>query len=202
MARDSYHHVSRPPAAGAPLIVAAHGTGADEHQFEGLIGELRPDAGLVAPRGDVSENGALRFFRRRGEGDYDMDDLAARCTRMAAFIAAHKAAHPGAPIIGLGYSNGANILAAVAFEQPELFDRLVLMHPLIPWTPEPQPRLAGRPVLITAGRRDPICPLPMSEALRDWFAAQGAEVELVLHDGGHEVAQVEFSALADALAAA
>ena len=42
-------------------------------------------------------------------------------------------------VIGLGYSNGANILASVIFARPELFDDAVLMHPLIPWTPEPAP---------------------------------------------------------------
>ena len=41
-----------------------------------LVRELLPGAAIVAPRGDVSEHGALRFFRRRGEGRYDMDDLA------------------------------------------------------------------------------------------------------------------------------
>ena len=42
-----------------------------------LVRELMPGAAIVAPRGDVSEHGALRFFRRLGEGRYDMDDLAA-----------------------------------------------------------------------------------------------------------------------------
>ncbi len=199
MSHDAYHHAAKPPEPGAPLIFAFHGTGADEHQFTGLITQLCPDAGFVAPRGDVSENGANRFFRRTGEGVYDMTDLATRTARMAGFIGAHKAAHPGAPVFGLGYSNGANILASVMFEQPGLFERAVLMHPLIPWTPEPQPRLAGRHVLITAARRDPICPLPMTEALEAWFADQGAQVELVLHDGGHEVAQSELAAVRTAL---
>ena len=48
-------------------------------------------------------------------------------------------------VVGLGYSNGANILAAVLFAEPALFDAAVLMHPLIPFEPE----LAG------AARRPP-----------------------------------------------
>lgn len=199
MSRDAYHHAAKSPEPGAPLIFAFHGTGADESQFAGLITQLRPDAGFVAPRGDVSENGGNRFFRRMGEGVYDMDDLALRTVRMADFIAAHKAAHPDTPVFGLGYSNGANILASVLFDHPALFDRTVLMHPLIPWTPPRQPGLAGRRILITAGRHDPICPLPMTKALETWFADQGAQVELVLQDGGHDVAQAELSALKVAL---
>lgn len=196
MTTNHYHALTRAPDPGAPLIFAFHGTGGDEGQFFGLAGALVPGAGVISPRGDVSEGGAARFFRRTGEGIYDMDDLALRTERMAAFVAAAKAAHPGAPIYGFGYSNGANILTSVAMAHPGLFDRVGLLHPLIPWDPAPVPGLSGRRVLITAGRRDPICPWPLSARLIDWFGAQGAEVATEVHDGGHEMRQAELTALA------
>ncbi len=59
------------------------------------------------------------------------------------------------------------------FNDPSLFDRAALMHPLIPWTPAPQPALSGKRVLITAGQADPISPLKLSQSLIDWFQAQG-----------------------------
>lgn len=186
-------HASDP---GQPLVFALHGTGGDENQFFDLARRIMPGAGVVAPRGDVSEMGAARFFRRTGEGIYDMTDLAARTEKMADFVQAFAQSNPGAPIYGFGYSNGANILASVAFRHPELFCRLGLLHPLIPWTPEPAPALAGRSVLITAGRSDPICPWPTSERLIDWFAMQGARVETRVHDGGHELRSEELQALA------
>lgn len=195
MTTSSYHALTRTPAAGAPLVFAFHGTGGDEHQFSDLVTQILPGAGLVSPRGDVSENGALRFFRRTGEGVYDMADLAQRTEKMAAFIAGHKAANPGIPVYGLGYSNGANILASVAFSHAGLFDRIALLHPLIPFAPEPNPGIAGKRVLITAGRRDPICPLPLTERLVDYFAAQGSRVETSFHDGGHEIQAPELAAL-------
>ena len=196
MPLDSYHHISRDPAPGQPLVIALHGTGGDEHQFARLVEQILPGAGLVSPRGDVSEHGAARFFRRSGEGIYDMADLSRATDKMTAFIRAHRAAHPGAPLYALGYSNGANILASVLLQTPELLDRTVFMHPLIPWKPEPNAGLAGREVLITAGRRDPICPLPVTEELANWLRAQRADVNLMLHDGGHEVRQEEISRLA------
>jgi phospholipase/carboxylesterase len=196
MSIDLYHHVANPGAANAPLVFAFHGTGGDEHQFTGLIGQILPEAGIVAPRGDVLEHGANRFFRRRAEGLYDMEDLGARTRRMTAFLRAHVAANPGRPIFALGYSNGANILSAVLFGAPDLFDRVALMHPLIPWTPEDQPGLNGRQVLLTAGRRDPICPLPQTEALIGWLKAQGTRLEVALHDGGHGITQPELNAVA------
>ena len=89
--------------------------------------------------------GALRYFRRTGEGVYDMADLARRTEAMAAFISAEKARVGATRTVALGYSNGANILSAVAFQHPGLVDELVLLHPLIPWEPAPQPGLEGSP---------------------------------------------------------
>jgi len=195
MSKDSYHALTKAPKAGAPLIFSFHGTGGDEHQFFDLAQQLSPGAGVVSPRGNVSERGAARFFRRTGEGVYDMDDLARRTETMAAFVALHKAQHPESPVYGFGYSNGANILASVAMAHPDLFARIGLLHPLIPWEPAANPALSGKRVLITAGKRDPICPWPLSQRLIDWFAAQGAEVSTHIHDGGHDLRQPEVSAL-------
>lgn len=193
-AADRYVHHAEGQAAGRPLVFAFHGTGGTEHQFVPLVRELKPGAGIVAPRGDVSEHGALRFFRRRGEGRYDMDDLRMRTAAMAAFVAAHVALARPSEVIGLGYSNGANILASVIFARPDLFGRAVLMHPLIPWTPDPVPVTTR--VLITAGERDPICPPEDTRALEAWFRDQGAQVETWWHLGGHEIDRGEIAAVA------
>lgn len=190
-----YHAERTAGRDGAPLILTFHGTGGDEHQFHGLARELLPGAHVTSPRGDVSERGALRYFRRTGEGVYDMADLALRTTAMGEFIAAERTRTRADRVIGLGYSNGANILAAVALERPELVDDLILMHPLIPWQPKPRPGLSERRVLITAGERDPICPAQLTRALAGFFQSQGADVSTHWHPGGHEIAQDELSAI-------
>ncbi|MDB6453688.1 alpha/beta hydrolase [Falsirhodobacter sp. 20TX0035] len=174
---------------GSPTVFAFHGTGGDEHQFAGLVADLWPGAGLVAPRGAVSEHGANRFFRRTGEGVYDMADLAARTEEMIAFVRRQ----PG-PRFAFGYSNGANILASMSFAAPDLFDGIALLHPLIPFAPPPAD-FAGLPVLITGGRRDPICPLPLTEGLAQYYRDAGATVTLTLHEGGHELRHAELLAL-------
>ena len=203
MSKDSYVFKEKPGAsAEAPVLFLFHGTGGDENQFLALAGQLLPEARLVAPRGDVSEHGANRFFKRTGEGVYDMDDLALRTRKMADFVTDQIGDSRPSQVIGLGYSNGANILASVLFAAPELFTGAVLMHPLIPFAPPPAPALARAGVLITAGRRDPICPAPQSQALADYFAGQGARTELVWHEGGHEVRNEELAAVQRFLATA
>ena len=179
--------------AASPLFVLLHGTGGDENQFFDLGGQLLPGARLIAPRGDVSEHGALRYFKRTGEGVYDMADLALRTRQMVDFVTARRNETKPSRVVGLGYSNGANILAAVQFAAPELFDATILMHPLIPFTP-PAVDFGGRKVLITAGQRDPMASVAMTEALGDYFTAHGARTELVWHAGGHELRQEELRA--------
>lgn len=199
MTTDSYLARTRAPDGDAPLVLALHGTGGDEHQFFDLARDLVPGAGVIAPRGDVSERGAARFFRRTGEGVYDMQDLARATAKMVGFVQAWRAEHPGRPTFAFGYSNGANILASAMMTQPDLFDRIGLLHPLVPWEPAAAPGLSGRRVLITAGRHDPICPWPLTQALMDWTGAQGALVTPHVHDGGHELRHEEIVALASFL---
>jgi phospholipase/carboxylesterase len=185
--------------AQAPVFFVFHATGGDESQFFDLAGQLLAGAHVIAPRGDVSEAGALRYFRRTGEGVYDMEDLALRTANMAAFLRQRLEGLSPSAVIGLGYSNGANILASVLFEHPEIFDAAVLMHPLIPFTPPARPELAGRRLLITAGRRDPIGPAEATQQLADYFSGQDAAVDLFWHDGGHELRQEEFLKTAEFL---
>lgn len=202
MPADAYIHKLLPGAPGGPLLFVFHGTGADESQLAGLGRDLVPDATIVSPRGDVSEHGAARFFRRTGEGVYDMDDLARATDKTTAFVRAHVGAAKPSRVLGLGYSNGANILASAVFAQPALFDAAVLMHPLIPFEPRIDGSLAGRRLLITAGRRDPICPPNLTARLEAHLRAAGADVTVEWHEGGHEVRPGEIDAARRFFAAA
>jgi phospholipase/carboxylesterase len=188
---DYHYREGKGADEDAPLFLVFHGTGGDENQFFDLAGELLRGARVVAPRGDVSEGGALRYFRRTGDGVYDMDDLRLRTAQMIAFVKARQAEGSPRRVVGLGYSNGANILAAVQFSAPMLFDATVLMHPLIPFTP-PEADFAGKRVLITAGKRDPMAPSAVTQGLSDYFAGHGAATSLFWHQGGHELRPEEL----------
>jgi phospholipase/carboxylesterase len=188
---DYHYRESKGANDEAPLLVVFHGTGGDENQFFDLAGQLLPGARIVAPRGDVSEGGALRYFRRTGEGVYDMADLALRVGQMQTFLAARKAEGNPSKVIGLGYSNGANILAAVQFAAADMFDGVVLMHPLIPFAPA-DADFTGRHVLITAGRHDRMASQAATQDLGDYFSRNGAATDIFWHPGGHEIRQEEL----------
>jgi phospholipase/carboxylesterase len=196
---ETYDHGFAPAAAaGAPTIVLLHGTGGDRRSFDAFGAALAPGAARLALDGDADEGGMRRFFRRRAEGVYDMDDLARRTEAFDAFLAAAFAKYRIDPAgaVGLGYSNGANLLANHAFLGRGRFRRLALAHPLIPFDPGPLPDLSGLAVLITAGRRDPIAPAALTERLAGALGAAGATVETIWGQGGHEVGPEEAAALA------
>ena len=198
MTLDHYTHreIAGPDyREGGPLLFAFHGTGGDETQFAELAPRLFPEAITIAPKGDVLENGMARYFRRTGEGVYDMDDLANRTAAMATFIRAHTERLKPATIVGMGYSNGANILASAMLEAPDLFAHAVLMHPLIPWAISPGDSLAHASVLVTAGGRDPICPPELTGQLIEGLEGRGAAVRSHWHAGGHKIDAGEIAAV-------
>lgn len=199
MSTDAYHHNVERAGHGRPLLFLFHGTGGNENQFMDVGAALMPGATLVAPRGDVSEHGAARYFRRAAEGIYDMEDLARATDKMAGFVRAHIDLAQPSSVHGLGYSNGANILANVIFANPDLFDTATLMHPLIPFAPQIEGQLSTR-ILMTAGRADPICPPELTLQLEAALQKAGADLRTVWHDGGHELRKGEFDAARELLA--
>lgn len=195
MTEATYVHRLRAGAPGKPILFTLHGTGGDENQFFDFASRLLPEATIVSPRGDVSEYGAARFFRRTGEGVYDMADLARATEKMAAYVTALKDEYKASDVYGLGFSNGANILANVVIEKGNLFDRAALLHPLIPFQPADNAKIASTKILITAGERDPICPPALTKALAGYFERQKAAVTTEWHPGGHDIRENEIEAM-------
>src|SRR3954471_10493488 len=119
-------------------LLLLHGTGGDESDLLGIGESLLPGANLLSPRGKVLENGMPRFFRRLAEGVFDLEDLRFRARELNDFLAAaRKAYHLGdTPPIALGYSNGANIAAALLLLHPGSLSGALLLRPMVPLIPE------------------------------------------------------------------
>lgn len=197
-ALDTYVHLFRPGQSASKLtLFLLHGTGDNERSFARLAELMAPDAAVLSIRGNVSERGMNRFFQRQAEGIYDMADLATRTDQLSAFIAAAADGYgiDRNHLIGIGYSNGANILANTLFQDASVVEAAALLHPLIPFEPPDNPGLVGKRILLTGGTRDPICPPDRTRALLAYFERQGAGARLLLHDGGHELVPQEIAAV-------
>jgi predicted esterase len=177
------------PPAGMTLrtLLLLHGTGGDENDLLGLGRALDPAAALLSPRGKVVEKGMPRFFRRFGEGVFDLDDLRFRAGELADFVAAAAAQYHFDPgkVIAVGYSNGANLAGAVLLLRPNVLAGAALLRPWVPFMPEQLPDLTGKPILIAAGRADPIVPADQAPQLADLLRSAGADVTLVTEAAGH-----------------
>lgn len=192
-------HTVEAPRTGAPTraLLLLHGTGGTEHDLLPLGRAVAPDAVLISPRGPVLEHGMARFFRRFAEGVFDEADVIARAADLAAFARAVAASHaPGLPLAALGYSNGANIAAAVMLLQPDVLDAAVLLRAMVPLVPDRLPDLAGKRVLALSGIADPIAPPEGAERLAGLLRRAGASVETRALPAGHGLVQADLDAAA------
>lgn len=187
-----FEHVFRPAATpGAPTLLLLHGTGADEHDLLGLGRSLTPGAALLSPRGKVDEYGANRWFRRLRSGVFDVDDVIARSVELAEFVkdAADTYGLDPARVVAVGFSNGANIAAALLLLRPGLLNAAALFAPAAPLQGrDPGPAdLSGVPVLIGAGAVDPVTPIDQARLLAEQLRERSAVVRMHEHPGGHSL---------------
>jgi predicted esterase len=205
VAVDDFVHRFEPggSAAPGPALLLLHGTGGSEEDLLPLGRMLLPGAALLSPRGKVLEHGMARFFRRVAEGVFDLDDLRRRTHELADWVATATAAYglAGRPLIAVGFSNGANIAASLLLLRPEALAGAALVRATLPFEPEVRPALAGRSVLIAAGRADPFVRPADVDRLAALLVEGGAEVVLRWSDGGHQMGPGEVSATRDWLQA-
>lgn len=184
------------PAArtGVPALLLLHGTGGTEDDLLPLGERLLPGAAQLSPRGQVLENGMPRFFRRLAEGVFDLDDLRRRTHELAGFVDAARRAYDLGPVppIAVGFSNGANIAAAMLLLRPGTLGGALLLRPMVPLEPDPLPALGGIPVQINAGTADPVVTPAQSEALGGLLRRAGAAVSLDWMRGGHGLTQPDL----------
>jgi len=180
-----------PGEAGSelPTLLLLHGTGGNESDLLSLGPMLLPGANVLSPRGNVSENGAPRYFRRLAEGVFDIEDLIARTHELADFVgaAARQYGFDAANVIAVGYSNGANIASSMMMLRPGAFAGGILLRPMVPLEPEAAVDLTGTPVYLGAGRMDPIVPVDNVSRLAELLEGYGASVTLTWQPAGHNL---------------
>lgn len=184
-------HTFHPGAADAPVLLLLHGTGGTPDDLRGLGEVLHPDAGVLAPAGPVSENGAARWFRRLREGVFDTEDVLARSEQLADFLVAARDEYDlgGRRMVAVGFSNGANIAAAVTLLRPDALQEAVLFSAMLPVPEPPQHDLSATRILLANGERDPMAPVQAAESLVTAYRQRGAEVDTAWHSGGHQVTE-------------
>ena len=136
-----------------------------------------------------------RFFRRLAEGVFDEEDVKFRANELADFVAEARKAYGLEAPITVGFSNGANIAAAMLMLRPEVLSGAALLRAMVPLSNAPQADLAGKRVLMISGAMDPIIPADNAKRLAASLSASGAEVQHETLPTGHNLSQTDLQLL-------
>jgi len=134
------------------------------------------------------------FFRRFAEGVFDEADIRVRAAELANFVKEASGVYgfDASRVTALGFSNGANIGAAMMLLHPESLSGGILLRAMVPLVPTPLPQLAGKRILISAGRMDPMGNAEETAKLRGLFEKSGAAVSVTWQAAGHSLTQKDL----------
>ena len=181
------------PRRSPITLLTLHGTGGDEDDLIPLAQRISDEAAILSPRGKVNEQGMYRFFTRLAPGVFDEQEVITRAHELADFLVQASTRYGRAldQMVPLGYSNGANIAAALLFVRPEILNRAILLRPMLPLSTHRLEHLEGTEILVLKGTEDRVIPAESTEQLIDLLRRAGAEVTVVEVDAGHELTETD-----------
>ncbi|MDH4275847.1 MAG: alpha/beta hydrolase [Gammaproteobacteria bacterium] len=198
-----------PRNAPRASVIWLHGLGADGHDFEGLVPELRlPDNLAIrfvlphAPVRPISINGGMPM-----RGWYDLlpsfpdaiDDTAgirASAIDLAALIEAeHARGIPYERIILAGFSQGGAIILHTGLRYPQRLGGLMVLSSYLPMAEtlatERSAANADIPLLVAHGDDDPIVPLALGEQTVAQLQTLGYRPDFYVYPMPHSVCAEE-----------
>lgn len=189
-------YIYRPSGnADAATLLLLHGTGGDEQDLIPLAGQFGPGLNVLSLRGNVSEHGMPRFFKRLGMGVFDEEDLAFRTHELVAFVRelAVKERFDATKIIALGYSNGANIAGSSLLLYPGFLAGAILYRPMQPFREPADTKTAeAQPIFMSNGRIDPTINPKDTESYVTLLQKAGYEVEHHDLPAGHQLTEEDL----------
>lgn len=176
--------------AAAYTLLLLHGTGGNENDLLPLAQNFGSGYNILSLRGNVTENGMPRFFKRLGMGVFDEKDLHYRTDEMVAFVKslAEKEGFDSTKIIALGYSNGANIAGAALVQYPDFLAGAILYRPMQPFKDiVPTPVAKKVPVFFSSGKADPTVDPSATKAYIALLEQSGYRIAFHNFNTGHNL---------------
>lgn len=190
-------HVWEPSkdVSGSRTLLLLHGSGADEFDLLPLGRALDPNANLLSPRGLRKSDGANRFFKLLEQDTYDEKEVIDNSAELADFLWAASGEYGFNPdnVYVVGFSNGANAATSLLLLQPDSVQGVVAFgnNKVFEDTPFKKglPDLTGKRVWLANGALDEYSPQYRVDKLIAEFRQLGAQVEFLLHPGGHTISK-------------
>ena len=95
--------------------------------------------------------------------------------------------------VAVGFSNGANIAAALLLLRPAALAGAALLRAMVPLAAPPSADLSARPILLLSGAADPIVPAANAARLAAMLAGNGAVVRHETLPAGHGLSQADVT---------
>ncbi|MFT4312207.1 MAG: alpha/beta hydrolase [Candidatus Woesearchaeota archaeon] len=172
------------------LLVLFHGTGGDEHDLVPLAKQIDPQASILSLRGEVSENGMNRFFKRTSFGVFDLENVKEEAKKIHTFLQEKTKEYER--IIYIGYSNGANMIGAMMQLFGNTIPYAILLHPM-QVLPDSKPIQSS--VCITYGTQDTMITPEQTKKFIEFLEQQGAAVTTLSFAHGHQISVQEIDSV-------
>lgn len=191
------HRFNRPDSPDGTTLVLLHGSGGHEADLMPMARRVAPRATLLGVRGRATEDGANRWFRRIAASTFDQTDLRREAEAFASFVEGAVTGFGLDPerLTFLGYSNGANFLAAVIQLHPGVVRRAILLRGIQSLETPQAADLSVTRVLVLDGRDDVV--VRPASTLADDLKAGGAHVESRTLSAGHELSDLDVAEAAE-----
>lgn len=176
------------------ILFLLHGTGGDKEDFLFLNDHLHNNYNLVGLKGNVNENGLNRFFKHISFGVFDQENIRTEAAKMKKFIMAWRNTYAREKMYFLGYSNGANMLLATLFYYPDVVQNVILLHPMLPFTPtHGSLDLSEHTIWITNGKSDQMILRDKQLEVIDTLESNKALLTTKEYPSGHEITNQEMT---------
>lgn len=176
------------------LFVLFHGTGGNEESLLPIVGDWNAHASVLSFLGNVGTGLQRRFFAPLlPDGIVDREDLRRRVDAFAQEWTVLQEQYSDYQITFVGYSNGANFILALLGRYPTIAERVIVLHPSnlgFHFTQAPTAT-----IWMTVGASDATALAGGIITLNLTLQKMGADSQILLFDGGHEVTQREIDTL-------
>ena len=194
-------------------VIWLHGLGADGHDFEPVVPELRLPAKLRvrfvfpnAPERPVTINGGMRMrawydILQMGSGAEDEAGIRASQAQVEHLMAREvQRGVPMSRIVLAGFSQGGAIVLQTGLRQPEPIAGILALSTYLPLADklaaDRSTASAGVPVFIAHGRHDPMIQIGRAQASREALEKLGYKVEWREYAMPHSVCAEEIADMA------
>jgi len=180
------YKIDNPAHPDGTIVILLHGSGGNETTLLPFARPLWPNSVLIGIRGRLVQAGETRWYRKITPTLFDQSDITHESQAFFTFLnaLADEQNYDLSRATFIGYSNGANLLAVIMMQHPDLVRRAILMRSMPVLNQMPAGSLHGIKVLTISGKQDTLY-FPYAQELSSLLHERGATVENHMTDGTH-----------------